>query len=360
MPDLNISQTTRTDLENIRTDYSVDTKETDGVSEQTETTWTYQKWTKYLGYWKTIPEYKSAINAYANWVVGRGWNAPSKSQKRILEGITGWGEDNLQQILFNLIVVKKVNGDAFAEIIRNPDGNLRNLKPLSPGSMRVVVNRKGIIIRYEQISRVKEPDKKFKPEQILHLVNDRIADEIHGTSITEAVEWVILARNEAMTDWRRISHRSTIRVMYIDADNITKLNDVKKEYATAIEKGELMLIPAKKGEAEFGDLVVPPIDAFLSWIRYLENFFYQSLGVPKVILGGGGDGEGDNKMSYLSFAQVYINEVEELKADLWNQAAIKITFPEPVSIKDNVQENEIKNTSQTGFQPNDAQAGVGA
>ena len=357
MPDLDFNQTTTSDLTTIRKDYSVDTQETDGVSEQKETIQTYDKWPQYLAYWKTIPEYHSAINSFAKWVLGRGWT--SGTHQTILENITGWGEDNFQQILFNLLVTKKINGDALAHIVRNEDGTLINIKPLSPGSMRTIINRKGIIKRYEQISRIKQPPRKFQPEEILHLVNDRIADETHGGSVTEAVEWVILARNEAMADWRRISHRSSIRVMYIDADNTTKLGNVKKEYANAIEEGELMLIPAKKGEAEFADMVLPPIDAFMRWIQYLENFFYQTLGVPKVILGGGGDGEGDNKMSYLSFEQVYVNEVEELKADFWNQVAVRLEFPPPVSLKDKIQDTEIKNTSQVGLQPNDAQAGVG-
>ena len=358
MPDRDISQITGTDMTNLVKDYSVDTQETDGVSEQTETIQTYEKWPQYLAYWKTIPEYHSAINAFAKWVLGRGYTSDIKTQV-ILENITGWGEDNFQQILFNLLITKKLNGDAFALIVRNEEGTLRNLKPLSPGTMRTIINRKGIIKRYEQMSRVKQAPRKYQPEEILHLVNDRIADETHGTNLTEAVEWVILARNEAMEDWRRISHRSSIRVMYIDADNTTKLGNVKKEYADAIQKGELMLIPAKKGEAEFEELSLPPIDAFMRWIQYLENFFYQVIGVPKVILGGGGDGEGDNKMSYLSFEQVYVNEVEELKADLWNQVAIRIDFPPPVSLKDKTQDTEIKNTSQVGLQPNDAQAGVG-
>ena len=41
--------------------------------------------------------------------------------------------------------------------------------------------------------------------------------------------------------------------------------------------------PVKKEDANIEDLVAPPIAAFLEWIRYLENIFYQAVGVPRVI-----------------------------------------------------------------------------
>jgi len=355
-----ITQTSSIGLSNV-TEFKVLTQETDGIGSQKETITRNENWTKYLGYYKEIPEYKTAINAFATWVIGKGWKA-SDRDTAILEGITGWGEDSFLSILWNMIAVKKFARESFAEIIRNKKtGTLINLKPLSPGSMATITNGKGVLIRYEQESNLGGNVKirRFKPERILHLVNDRIADETHGTSITESIEWVILARNEAMRDWKRISHRSTVRVLYIDEDDKTRLNNLKRDYADAIDKGEVMIIPAKKGEAEFEDLDLPPVDAFLSWIRYLEDVFYKSLGVPKIILGGGSFPEGDSKISYLTFEQVYIREVEELKADLWNQLAIRVEFSPPVSLKDQVQETEVKNSSQTGFQSNDTTAGVG-
>ena len=47
-------------------------------------------------------------------------------------------------------------------------------------------------------------------------------------------------------------------------------------------------------------------------------------------------------------------------ADLWNQLYMRIEFEAPVSLKETVIDNEEKNTSQIGFQPNDTEAGVGA
>ncbi len=354
-----ITQTTTVDLTGIPL-FSVDTQATDGVMDQKESIWDNERWSQYLGYYKEIPEYKTAINAFATWVVGKGWTA-SPRDSVILESITGWGEDSFLSVLWNMLIVKKFAGDAFAHIIRDDQGRLNNLKPLDAGSIRIVVNSDGIIIRYEQLSKLgdKKAVKKFTPDKILHFSNDRVADEIHGTSITESIEWVILARNEAMRDWKRISHLSSIRIMYVDVNDKARLAELKTEYKKGIQDGSVMVITGKKEDVGFEDLVLPPAESFLAWIRYLEDVFYKSLGVPKIILGGGSFPEGDSKISYLTFEQVYVREVESLKADLWNQLAIRVDFSPPVSLKDQAKETEQKNSSQTGFQNNDTEAGVG-
>lgn len=354
-----ITKTSYTDMQNRVTDFAVDSRQTDGVQEQKETSWDNSKWPQYFGYYKEIPELKKAVDALATWILGKGYTSESLT-KVTLENINGWGEDTFNSILWNLIVTKKIAGDAFAEIIRNPKtGTLVNLKPLDPGSIRIVCNQKGRIKRYEQRSKTgnKEPDRVFMPFEILHLCNDRIADEIHGTSVIEACEWVILARNEALNDWKRILHRSTIRIMEVDEDDTTRLTNLKKDYANAIKEGELLLVP--KGSGEFQDLQPPGNDP-IGWIKYLENFFYQALGVPKVILGGSEEfTEASSKIGYLTFEQVYMREITELEADLWNQLAIRITFNKPASLKSEMLSSEEKNTGQVGFQPNDVMAGVG-
>ena len=111
----------------------------------------------------------------------------------------------------------------------------------------------------------------FKPEDIFHLQNDRVGNEIHGVSVRDACEWVILARNQAMEDWKRVLHRSSIRVMYIDQDNVSKLNVYKEQYKEAVANGELLILPALPKDASFQDLTAPPIDQFISWIQYLEG-----------------------------------------------------------------------------------------
>ena len=97
----------------------------------------------------------------------------------------------------------------------------------------------------------------------------------------------------------------------------------------------------------------------MNWIRYLENVFYQAVGVPKIILGGSQEfTEASSKIGYLTFEQPYMAEQRELESDLWAQLGIKVKFERPVSLKEDVQQNEAANTGQVGIQANETQTGV--
>ena len=353
--DTDISNALQTQTEDKVDDYSVSSATLD-EAETKEYKWDNPNWSEYLGYLKKIPEFKEAIRALARWTTGKGYETDNRT-KVILENITGWGEDSFQSIVTGMIIVKKANGDAYAEIIRNDKGTLINLKPLNPSNVTTVTNAKGFIIRYE-VKQAKGKKKNFQPQEILHLCNDRIANEIHGTSCLEACKWTIDARNEAMSDWRRISHRSTIRVLYVDSDDNTKLKTLRTQYAEAIDKGEVLILPAKKGEAELEDYSTPPLQPFIEWIRYLEGFFYQALGVPKAIANTADFTEAASKVGYLTFEPVYTEEQSLLEQDLWNQLAIRVKFNRPPSLSGTLQQDETKNTGQTGFQPNETQATI--
>jgi len=351
MAELDITKTEYTDMRTKVEDYSVSSKTIDEAV-QKETYYDNPNFKKYLGYFKQIPELQQAIKALAVWTAGKGFTTDNRTQA-VLSNITGWGEDSFESIMQNMLIIKKINGDAYAEIIRNNKGTLINLKPLNPSRMRTVVNSKGRIIRYEEYdSEKKEAKRKFRPDEILHLVNDRVANEIHGTSVIEACQWVIDARNEAMADFRRILHRSTIRIMEVDEDDTSRLSNLKKDYAEAINKGELLIVP--KGTVTPPVEMSPPQTQHLETIRYYENFFYQAVGIPKIILGGSAEyTEASSKIGYLTFEQVYMTEQRLLEDDLWNQLAIKIKFERPVSLKESLVKSEAANTGQVGFQPNE-------
>jgi len=352
MAKYDVGQTTTTNLENNLANFSVDSDALDHASDQNENYWYFTEATQNFGYYKTIPELKKAVDALATWTSGRGFTTESSNEQIILENIKGWGEDSFQSILWNMLVVKKVIGDSFAEIIQNED-NLVNLKPISPERIRIVVDKKGIIKRYDEIKSNGE-FKAIKKEDMLHLCNDRIADEIHGISVIDACKWVIDARNEAMTDYRKVLHRNVVpvRIIEIDSDDTAKRNSLITEYEEAIKKGEVLVIP--KGTVEIKDNSITIQDP-TTWIAYLENFFYQAVGIPKIILGGSQEfTEASSKVSYLTFEQVYMSEQRELESDLWNQLAIKLEFERPVSLKDNVQNDEAANTGQVGLQPSEA------
>jgi len=174
--------TASTTLKTGVSDYSVASKTLD-VSTSKETRWENSEWTKRLGYYKLIAPLKQAADALADWTVGRGWITDRLTRVK-LDRITGWGEDSFKSILWNMLVVKKINGDAYAEIIRDDEGNLINLKPLNPQTMVTIVNKKGIITKYEEMNfATGEPTRSYDPSEIFHISNDRIGNEIHGTSI---------------------------------------------------------------------------------------------------------------------------------------------------------------------------------
>jgi hypothetical protein len=358
MAETNIGATTTTNLTNSVEDYSVDIKQTDGVQDQEETTYDYPNFTKYYGYYKQIPELKKSIDALGIWTVGKGYDCDAMT-KVTLEHISGMGKDIFDNILFNMFIIMKINGDSFAEIIKDQDtGTLLNLKPLDPASMRIVLDRRGIIKRYEQRNKLnKNAVQKFKPQDILHFMNERTADELHGCSVVEACQWVIDARNEAMSDKRRVHHRSTIRIIEVDTDNSTQLSTIKAQYAEAIKNGEVLIVP--KGNFNFPEAPISFIDT-QEWIRYLENFFYQAVGIPRVIANSENFTEASSKIGYLTFEPVYSKEQMFIEKYLWNQLGIKITLNRPPSLMGNLMSDEEKNTGQTNIQPNDMTAMSGA
>jgi hypothetical protein len=356
--DRDIRGTTTTALSSVVTDYSVDYKSTDGVSTSGETYYDNPNFTQWNGYYSTIPEFKKPIDCLATWIIGQGYTVQNSRDKVILEHIKGAGEDTFNSILWSAIVGKKVNGDFYAEIVRTPDGILQNLKPLDPSSMRTVFNTNGVIIRYEQRSKTPNGEpKKYTPDKIFHIMNDRVFDNTHGQSVGESVQWVLDAMYEALTDNRRTEHRSTIRVMEVDEDDPTRLAALKRDYATAIATGEVLLVP--KGTGAISDFTTSNGDK-LAWLSYLENKLYQNLAIPKTILGGTAEAtEASSKVAMLVFDPIFIREITELELDIENQLGIKITINKQPSLMDNAQTDQSKNTGQTGFQPNDATAGSG-
>ena len=357
MAELDINQST---TPTVITDYSTDSQLTDGVSVFGETFYDNPNFSKWNGNYQKIAKIKMAINAYVTWIIGKGWTAQSNLNQVILTKIRGWGEDTFMSILWNMLVIKKVNGDAYAEIIRNDKGTLINLKPLDPSSVRIVIGKDGLIKRYEQISKTKEKKKRvIKISDMFHLCNDRTADNVHGSSVIEAVEWNLEAQEEARRMFRKkVKNSGILGVIEADIDEHTALKTLKEPIKTGVEEGTFLILP--KGVVEAKDWVSNlDTQGIITWLNYLDDEMYMMIGVPKVILGGSSEKEGDKKMSYLSFQQVYSREINELRDDIWNQISIRVEFGKPASLQNQLQDNELKNTSQVGFQSNDTTAGVG-
>lgn len=348
---MNLNSATTTDMTNNVPAYSVATEQTDSATGQKETEYLNTKASQYLGYYKKIPELHSAISAFATWIVGKGYETNNADTQIILDNITGWGEDTFNSIIWNLMIQKKVYGDAFAEVIRDEKGNLINLKPLDPSKIKVIADEKGVIKRYEQINKTGKEGilvNKFKPEEILHLCNDRVADEIHGISIIEACENVILWKNQIMDDWSIVLHRNVIpvRIIEVNTDDEAEIAKIKTKYELAIKNKEVIIVP--KGSVSIttdggtANAIINP----LPFMNYLDDFFYRALGVPRVILGGGQEfTEASSKIAYLSYEQVYVREQTEFVADIWNQLGIRIKLNKPVSLQNELLTDESKDAN---------------
>lgn len=363
MPETNILRTNTGDNKSTFKEYTVDAKTLDSASGQKETRYNNPNWTQWLGYYKQIPELKAAIDGKAKWTVGKGFTA-SPGNTFILNQIKGFGVDTFNSIIENMIRTYHINGDAFAEIIRDEDKELKNLKPLNPGSMTIVANAQGKIIRYEQTLANGEKEK-YNPDKIFHLAKGRLADEIHGTSIIPSVEWIILARNEAMTDYRTMLHRNIypVRIWHLDTDVETEVSAFKAKVAKGKYEGEDIFIPKGAVEQESAAL---PTNATLDpkvWIEQLNKYFFEACGTPKIIIGNAQDfTESSVKIVYLAWEQTIEEEQLYIEEQVGMQLGIKIELTFPATLQNEMLSDVRKDGTpqQQLNQPNQTQISPGA
>lgn len=362
MPETNISNADVTDLTNEMVDYSVDTAMTDGISESKETKWNNADWNKQLGYYKSVPELTATIDAKATWTIGKGFKSEPITEM-LLDMISGFGKDTFNTILENMVRTYHIGGDAFAEIITNDYGTITNIKPLDPSTVTVIFNNLGRIIRYEQNSKVKgKKPKKFEPEEIFHLSRNRVADEIHGVSVITAVENIILMRNEAMSDWKRVLHRNIdpLWIIQADTDNTTKIAKIRADYEKVRKSGESWIVP--KG------VVIPELIATagnaslnpLAWIENLTGYFYQAVGVPGIVVGASHSlTESASKMEYLVYQQTIEEEQLFIEEQVMKQLSLIIELEFPADLMGDLLSDKKKDgEEETAAKPNEVNAEV--
>ena len=359
---MKISSAEASDLAAAITAYSVDSAQTDGPADQKETTYLNEKWTDWLGYYKTIPELAAVIDSRATWTVGKGFKA-DEITTMTLDTIKGCGFDTFNTILENMIRTMWIGGDAFAEIIRDDEGDLVNIKPLDPSVIRIVVDRAGIILRYEQISKTKKkPEKKFEPEKMFHLARNRVADEIHGVSVVEKLEQIILMRNEAMTSYKQVMQRymKPRYIFHLDTDDSTKIAAFKTKMDKAWADGENIYIPK---DAVVPEMVAIPPNATLNpqqWIESLNDYFYEACETPKFIIGNSkGFTEAGEKISYLAFQQIIEEAQLQVEEEVLSQLNMEIELEFPASLENELLSDNKKDGDMTESKPSETTAGEG-
>ena len=302
----------------------------------TDTTSYQCDFSKWHGIYRTIPEMRSTIDIWCRWVINRDFKFENENQKKITERITGNGKDTFKKILYNMKRVSKICGDAHAEIILDKANRLINLKPLNSGSIKTIANKRGIIIRYEQLDNKNNVIHTWTPEQIFHVINERIADEIHGIPEPEKLIRIIKWRHQSMSDISVVFHRYVKPLLQInaDTDDVTELNALKVKFDNATKYMENIIIP--KGAVESTERIsIPQFSTLdpLPWILLLRDYFVLSSGVPDIILGHSRETSlAAGKLNYLAFKEKIEQEQEDYEEDIYMQLGIKIKFKAPKEI----------------------------
>jgi len=355
---LDIGNAAQSNVSTIVTDYSIDSKSLDSPSDQKETEYINSNFAKQYGYYSSIPDLKSAIIDKAIWLTGRGWTANIRDTI-VLESLRGFGKDSFNDIIQNMLINMCIGGDAYAEIIRDPDTDeLINLKPLNAGNMKIIVDDKGIIKRYEQINKGKTI--KFKPEEIFHLCNNRIGDQIHGISDIDSIEQTLLAEGESFTDMKKIMHRQAkpLIMFKLGTDNATKIASFIAKMDKATAEGENIYIPDDADAVSYEVVQVTPSPLVLNWRDDIRKKFYRTIGLPELLPGGGGEAtESGGKIGYLAYQQKVEYGQRYIEVQIKNQLGIEIDFLSPESISPNLKQDEQKDPG--AFLPSDTTAGVG-
>ena len=337
MGTLDLNKTQLTDYSGLDA-YEIDTKEIDGISDQKETEWMNTKWTQYWGYFNTVPELKNAIILKAIWSVGKGWTADNYTTNQ-LKLISGWGKDTFKNILFNMEIIKRVGGDAFAEVIRDNKNRLLNLKVLNPGSIKIIVDGKGIIKRYEQVNKggQRETIKKFKPTEILHMCHNRFGDQIHGISDIESLEPVILAEQQSFENMNKIQNfqAKPFIIFKLKTDDEVKIQQFADKIRDVRKLGEDMFIPDDENLVSWEAVTVNPSQILLLWRDDLRNKFYRAIGLPQIVPGGAGQStESESKVIYVAFEQIVKHEQLDIEEQILGQLGIEIKLEHPTLIED--------------------------
>jgi len=352
-----------TDFTSQATEFSVESRTSDAASEGI-TRYT-PEFAKYNGFYRKIPELRAVINKFASWTFGRGIKGDKKELAK-LGKIKGNGKDSPRGVCKNQWKVAMICGDSFAHIIKDNQGRLTNLKPLNTGMITILSNEEGIITGYESF--IMGEDKKrtvikvFDVDEIYHLSFERIADENHGVPFPEALEELIEARNEGMSDLRIMYHRNIKPIQFFEAEtnNTAELSKIEATINSAYKKSENVVISkgvlTKMSNNAIGQYAT--LDS-LNYIKFLVRQFVTACGMPEVIMGWGENTtEASSKIIYLAFQQ----DIEDMQ--LYNEEMIEaqlnivIELEFPADLMENIKETESKAGNKSAVQPENVKAKI--
>ena len=364
MAENDIGSAIASDLTSAIPDFSVASQSTDAA----EGAFTNKNWPIYLGYYKDekTPTITAIIDTHARWVIGKGFKGVGDSKEiteMLLGTIKGNGFDTFNSILEDADRVLQIGGNFYAEIIRDDDEVLINLKPLDPGVMEHVTNSAGIITGFKVHPKTgKGKIIELPANKVFYLARNRIADENHGTGITQKLKLNIDMKNEVMADQRKAMHWNLIPrwKFKLKTDIPEEIAAYKALQDAATGKGENIYEPMGVSESEL--VTVPPNSTLnpMAWINYLDNLIYQIGGVPKLIVGGSSEfTEKAASIVYLAFQQNVEEHQLFMEEQILSQLNLEIELEFPVSLENELLSDEKKDQDPTTVQPNETTAGEG-
>lgn len=316
-------------------------------------------WTKQYGKFTSVADLKNVIVLKGYWTIGGGYTCDPLT-KEILRHVKGFGKDTFKDILFNMEMTKRIGGDAFCEIIRGDDKakTIINLKPLNPETMKIIYDSQGMIKRYEQFTKGKII--KWEPNEIFHLCNNRIGDQVHGLSDIDVNNDTIDAMNESDIDMRRLMHWQSrpMIVFKLKTDDSATINAFIAKMDAATENGKNVYVPFDENEFSYEIVQAPIQPGIFEYRNELRKKFYRTSILPELLPSGGGDAtESGGKIGYLAFQRIVEKEQADVEAQILNQLGLEINLIPPVSLEQNLMQDNAKDPSN--FQPSDTTAGVG-
>ncbi len=309
-------------------------------SQRTESSSYQCDWNKWHGIYRKIPEARSTIDLECKWIIGKKISM-SDNAKKITDRIRGNGNQTFRKILMNHLRVSKICGDSYLEKIKDKAGRIINLKMLNPGTIKVQANNKGMITKYEQVSSNQSIEKStvlqtWQPDEIWHLMNDNIADEIHGIPELEKTYDIMKWKSQCMNITSVIFFRyiAPILEIYANTDDPTELAAIVALYDKSIKNFENRVIP--KGAIDKVERVsVPQYSTLdpLPWLKFLRSYYTESSNCPDLIRGKSDEVSlAAGKLNYVGWKEKIIFKqlefAEEIKANL----GIEVEFEEPIEI----------------------------
>lgn len=349
-----------TEMSSVVEDIEVDSDFIDSPDYTKETEYLFSDYNEYYGYYTNIPQVQIIVDTYTDYLIGEGAEGDPITTL-ILDTLKGSGKQTFNEIIKGMIRDMLIAGDAYAEIIRDDSGNLINIKQHHPGTIRQVYDKMGIITRYEKIDVAK--DKKlwtFQPEDIFHLTRNRLADQVHGTSIIEPLKWIIEAKNEILKLTRKGFRRGIypVRIIEVDSNKDEDLDKVKAEYANAKNDFEAIVVP--KGTIGVNTESLN-IENTIPFMNYLDGLYYEVSGVPRIVLGNAQElTEAGGKVSTVTFYTRIKAKQKYVEEAIAHQLGLLVNLTLEAEIQNELLSDSRKDGNQNlSFQPNETIAGRG-